>query len=65
MGACMASPQYCKIRNEESVPAKFTARVPLIDWISDTRSQGCTDLQSLVKCLDHRVIVLAFHSTCC
>ncbi len=22
-----------------------------IQWISDTRSQGCTDLQSLVKCL--------------
>ncbi len=33
--------------------------VSLIDWISDTRSQGCTDLQSLVKCLDHRGIVLA------
>jgi len=32
--------------------------VPLIDWISDTRSQGCIDLQSLVKCLDHRGIVL-------
>ena len=30
----------------------------LIDWITDTRSQGCTDLQSLVKCLDHRGIVL-------
>ena len=27
--------------------------VPLIDWISDTRHQGCVDLQSLVKCLDH------------
>ncbi len=26
----------------------------LIDWISDTRPQGCTDLQSPVKCLDHR-----------
>ncbi len=24
----------------------------LIDWISDLRSQGCTELQSLVKCLD-------------
>ena len=33
--------------------------IPLIDLISDTRSQGCTDLQSLVKCLDHRGIVLA------
>ena len=27
---------------------------PWVDWISDTRSQGYTDLQSLVKCLDHR-----------
>ena len=26
----------------------------LIDWISDTLSQGYTVLQSLVKCLDHR-----------
>ena len=26
----------------------------LIDWISDTRPQGRTDLQSPVKCLDHR-----------
>ncbi len=25
----------------------------LIDWISDTHRQGCTDLQSLVKCVDH------------
>ena len=29
----------------------------LTDWMSDTRSQGYTDLQSRVKCLDHRVIV--------
>ncbi len=29
----------------------------LIDWISDTRSQGCIDLQSLVKCLDYMGIV--------
>jgi hypothetical protein len=28
----------------------------LIDWISDTRSQGYTNLQSLVRCLDHRDI---------
>ncbi len=33
-------------------------RYSLIDWISDTRSQRCTDLQSLVKCLDHKGIVL-------
>ena len=26
----------------------------LIDWISDTLSKGYTDLQTLVKCLDHR-----------
>ena len=34
--------------------------VSLIDWIqiySDTLSQGYTNLQSLVKCLDHRNIV--------
>ena len=30
---------------------------PLIDWISDTLSQGHTHLQSLVKCLDHRNVV--------
>jgi len=24
-----------------------------LDWISDTRSQGCTSLQSLITCLDH------------
>jgi len=27
--------------------------VTLIDWISDTHSQGCRDLQSLITCLDH------------
>lgn len=26
----------------------------LVDWISDTRSQGCMDMQSLVVCLDRR-----------
>ena len=36
----------------------------LIDWISDTRSQGYTDLQSLVKCLDHRGIVLVLDTVC-
>ncbi len=29
----------------------------LIDWISDARPQGYTDLQSLVKCLDYTGIV--------
>ncbi len=28
--------------------------------MSDTRSQGCTDLQSLVKCLDHRGIFVCY-----
>ena len=28
--------------------------VSLIDWISDILSQGYNNLQSLVKCLDHR-----------
>ena len=31
------------------------SRSSLIDWISDTCSQGYTDMQSLVKCLDHRL----------
>ncbi len=31
--------------------------VSLIGWISATLSQGCTDVQSLTKCLDHRHIV--------
>ena len=37
--------------------------VPLTDWISDTRSQGYTDLQSLAKCLDHRGVVLVLDTT--
>ena len=28
----------------------FSKTLPLIDWISDTRPHGCTDLQSSVKC---------------
>ena len=32
--------------------------------ISDTRSHGCTDLQSLVKCLDRRGIVLVLNTVC-
>ena len=33
-------------------------------WISDTLSQGYTDLQSLVKCLDDRGIVLVLDTIC-
>ena len=29
--------------------------ISLIDWISDALAQGYTNLQSLVKCLDHVV----------
>ena len=36
---------------------ELEANVSLIDWISDALSQGYTNLQSLVKCLDHRNIV--------
>jgi hypothetical protein len=32
---------------------------PLIKWISDTLSQGCTNVQSLVRCLDHRGVASA------
>ena len=39
-------------------------RVPLIDWISGAHSRGYTDLQSLVKCLDHRGIVLVLNTVC-
>ena len=28
-------------------------RASLVGWTSDTRSQGYTDLQSLVQCLHH------------
>ena len=31
--------------------------IQLVDRISDTRSQGYTNLQSLAKCLDHTDIV--------
>ena len=34
--------------------ASESSIVSLPDWISGTRFQGYTNLQSLVKCLDHR-----------
>ena len=37
---------------------KYKDYIPLIEQISDTRSQGCTDLQRLVTCLDHVGIVV-------
>ena len=32
----------------------------LLDWISDTHSQECTDQQSLMLCLDHGDIVAQY-----
>ena len=56
--AVVAAPSaisLAKPLNASAAAATLTA-VPLIDWISDTLSQGYTNLQSLVKCLDHRGI---------
>ncbi len=38
--------------NHTSLNARTCQQIPVIDWISDTRSQGCicTDLQNLVIC---------------
>ena len=47
-----------------SVTAEAFSQVCLICWISDTLSQGYTDLQSLLKCLDHRGIVLVLDTRC-
>lgn len=47
--------QYCKMRLHK---LQF-----IVGWISGTLSQGYTDLQSLVKCLDDRGIVLVFCSS--
>jgi len=35
---------------------------PLIDWMSETRLQGCTHIQSLIISLDHRDIVIQYYS---
>ena len=42
----------------------FTCHLSLIDWISDTRSQGYINLQSLVKCLDHRGVASGTYTVC-
>ena len=36
----------------------------LVDWISNTHPRGYTDLQSLVKCLDHRCYDRASMQSC-
>jgi hypothetical protein len=33
----------------------------MIDWTSDSRSQGYTNLQRLAKCLDHRKIHICLY----
>ena len=51
IGMRMSSPDTiysCSECNCRSSPELYHS-VPLIDWISDTLSQGYTDLQSLVK----------------
>ena len=35
----------------------------LIGWVSDTHSQGCTDLHSLITCLDHGDFVAQYAVT--
>jgi len=37
----------------------------LIDWISDSRSQECTNLQSLITCLAHGDTVACSHAGLC
>ncbi len=57
--ACLIA-AFSKVRHYHDVCcAKWYALLagPLVDWISDTLSQGYTGLQSLVKCLDHRDIM--------
>ena len=57
MSFCSVMPQLKAILLVSSLELKQqNIEVPLIEWISDTLSQGYTNLQSLVKCLDHRVI---------
>ena len=61
--ATRSSMLHCKSSVATKAPYAGMMRIPymfaqqgrsfLIDRISDTRSQGCTDVQSLVKCLDH------------
>ena len=43
-------------RSYKTITVATDVYASLIDWISDTLSQGYTHLQSLVKCLDHRGI---------
>ncbi len=50
---CTADPSYIASPEMLSKSATFTYVDPLIEWISNTRPQGCIDLQSLTKCLDH------------
>ena len=48
---CNSKGQICIGQTAEVACLK---QVSLVDWISDTCPQGYTDVQSLVKCLDHR-----------
>ena len=48
---------FCRIACLDLSADKVNSvKVSLIYWILDTRSQGCTDLQSLVHSMTHRDI---------
>ena len=49
-------PRPCHLHTGASL-SHFSYDFSLLDWISDTLSQGYANLQSLVKCLDHTGIV--------
>ncbi len=60
----MQLPQLTEWYSAVSGLGSSSETLSLIDRISDTRSQGYTDLQSLVTCLDHRGIVLVLDTVC-
>ena len=57
-GLQFVSANYAKVR------FLFSEVSCLIGWISDALSHGHIDLQSLVKCLDHRGIDLVLDTVC-
>ena len=57
LAACMdLKAAYNKLTGPVTTTTTTCKHKFLIDWISDTLSQGYTHWQSLVKCLDHRDI---------
>ena len=62
--ACRADIGGCVSGYISIVDLSLLGHISLIGWVSDTLSQGYTNLQSLVKCLDHRVIVSVLNTVC-